>query len=233
MFGDPAKFPLAFPRVPSETDITEIKRTLNDFGLKIVEIAGGGDYLNPDGARREFEITVEQMRSAHRLGAQYFRLCDIWPDSEDVFAKISGVIRQLGESAKELPFTIIVENHGGLMATGKQNRRLMEAVGMKNVGVNYDPANYAYYGEDPLKALREIRPFVRFVHFKNVRFTGGHAEYCRLRDGVIDYRTIWPALFPEYRGYVCLEYEKAEDVKLGTQDDLTYLQKIGRGQNAK
>jgi sugar phosphate isomerase/epimerase len=56
------------------------------------------------------------------------------------------------------------------------------------------------------------------------RNSEGQKEYCRLRDGYIDYKPIVEGLERRrYNGFWAVEYEEVGDVFEGTRDDLKSL----------
>jgi sugar phosphate isomerase/epimerase len=211
LFGNPAEFPLAFK--PGKKEITDKKAEAEDNGVNIAEISTTLDYKT--------EIPL-----AGFLGAKYVRVCEIWEDTEEKYKEVVNLLKDAGQIAREYGICITVENHGGLMAAAKKCRKLLEEVNMENVKLNYDPANFLYYGEDPQAAMDEITDFIGFTHFKNVRYTDGKPEYCRVEEGVIDYKKNFNRLFPGYKGYIGLEYEKPEDVEDGTTDDFRYIKNL-------
>ncbi|MDD2710762.1 MAG: sugar phosphate isomerase/epimerase [Verrucomicrobiae bacterium] len=208
MFGAPEKFPLAVR--PTKEAAEECRKHADDLGVNLIEIATTMDY------QTELPLAVG-------LGVKYFRVCDIWEDTEENFQKIVKMLRDMGAQAQKPGLMVIVENHGGLMAKAAACRRLMETVGMPNVRLNYDPANFEYYGEDPVEALDEIKPFIGFIHCKNVRYEIGKPRYCRIAEGVIDYSRIFKALPMGDAFPVCLEYEDSADAEKGTLDDLNSM----------
>ena len=172
--------------------------------------------------------TADDVKTIAAVGATYLRICEVWSHTEDEFKRISNRLRELGKQAAEIGLTVIVENHGGLMATSDDCLRLFEAIGMDNVKLNYDAANFVHYGgEDALTALKTTRDIIGFTHLKNVSENGFQkGVFCRVKDGVIDYRPILAELKTFYSGCLCLEYEKPEDVMEGTADDLAALKKL-------
>ena len=169
--------------------------------------------------------TVDDVKMIAAVGATYLRICEVWAHTEEEFARVTNCLRELGKQAADHGLTVIVENHGGLMATSADCLRLFEKIGMDNVTLNYDAANFLHYGgEDPLAALKATRDVVGFTHLKSVSESGFQkGVFCRIRDGVIDYQPILAELDMFYAGCFCLEYEKPEDVMEGTADDLASL----------
>ncbi|MBN1446263.1 MAG: sugar phosphate isomerase/epimerase [Candidatus Omnitrophica bacterium] len=210
-FGDPEIFPLL---IGTDTDeIEKYKQAASDNGLTFLETA------ITDGYKTEIPV-------ASSLGAKYLRVCDNWEETEDNFKKVSATLKDIGRLANEYNLTVVVENHGGLMRTGRMCKKLLEEIGLVNVTLNYDPANFLYFGEDPSEALEEVLPLTAFTHFKSVKYVDGKPEYCRIEEGVIDYKKIFDKLLPVYDGYIGLEYENPSDVEKGTQDDFNTIKKI-------
>ena len=172
--------------------------------------------------------TDDDVRLIAGIGAKYLRICEIWEHTPESFADVTGKLQLLGKKAADFGLTVIVENHGGLMADSSDCLRLFEAVGMDNVKLNYDAANFLHYGgEDALAALKATRDIIGFTHLKNVTESGfGKGKFCRVADGVIDYDAILKELSSFYNGCLCLEYEEPSDVVQGTSDDLAALKQI-------
>ena len=172
--------------------------------------------------------TDDDVRLIAGIGAKYLRICEIWEHTPESFADVTGKLQLLGKKAADYGLTVIVENHGGLMADSSDCLRLFETVGMDNVKLNYDAANFLHYGgEDALAALKATRDIIGFTHLKNVTESGfGKGKFCRVADGVIDYAAILKELSSFYNGCLCLEYEEPSDVVQGTSDDLAALKQI-------
>ena len=169
--------------------------------------------------------TADDVKTIADVGATYLRICEVWAHTKEEFTRVTNRLRELGKQAADHGLTVIVENHGGLMATSADCLRLFEKVGLDNVTLNYDAANFVHYGgEDALTALNATRGVIGFTHLKNVSENGFQkGVFCRVKDGVIDYRPILAELKTFYSGCLCLEYEKPEDVMEGTADDLAAL----------
>ena len=217
MLGDPVTFPLAFSRRKEDCEL--YRKTVEEKGLHIFEAAIGDDY-------------PQDIKLASILGAKLVRICDIWDDKEDILKKVTSMLRDAGEIASQYGITVVVENHGGLLARAAKCRQILQAVNMENVKLNYDPANFYYYGEDPLKALDVLLPFIGLVHLKSVKKENGKLKYCRVLEGVLDYSAILVKLLSAYQGYMGLEYEEPSDVKSGTIDDLQYLSELLNPKNS-
>lgn len=210
-FGDPKQLPLAFRAEKKE--IEKAHEIANNLGVNFVEIALTQNYK-------------EEIPLASLLGVRYIRVCENWEESEESFKKVTNMLKEVGSIAGDFNLIVVVENHGGLMRTGKMCREIFEKVDMENVKLNYDPANFLYFGEDPIDALDDVLDLVEFTHFKSVKYENGKPKYCRLKEGVIDYRKLFDKLLTNYKGYIGLEYEEPTDVEEGTIDDLNYIKGI-------
>ncbi len=210
-FGDPNKLPLSFSA--DRNLIEKNKKIAEKYSVNFLEASITYNYK-------------QEIPFISYLSAKYIRLCDVWEDNQESFKRVVNLLREIGEFAKNYNLILIVENHGGLMKKGENCKKLIEEVSMENVKINYDPANFLYYGEDPVSAIDYILPYIGFTHFKNVKYHDGKPKYCRLSEGVIDYRKIFDKLLTSYTGYIGLEYEEPTDVEKGTIDDFNYLKNI-------
>lgn len=76
----------------------------------------------------------------------------------------------------------------------------LQARGVRNIGVNFDPANMILYGMgDPIDALRRLAPHVVQIHIKDAvptKTLGEWGEEVPVGTGAVD----WPAFFGVYHG---------------------------------
>ncbi len=213
MFGDPQK--LAINIAPTKAAAVEARKAAADAGVKVLEVSVSS------------QAYVEQLPLAAELGARFVRFCEIWPTDAEAKRRLRQILTAAGDQAQQLGLTVIVENHGGSLTTAAQCRELFVDVGRPNVKLNYDPANYFYYGDHPWKTLDLVAEFIGFTHFKSVRVDVGKASYCRLRDGLLDYEFILRELLVKhkYAGPLGLEYEFTDDAEQGMLDDLASLRR--------
>lgn len=211
MFKGGEKFNLLFKR--DKEDIEKFKEIAEGKGIRFIEVSITDRWK-------------EEIPLAKILDVKYLRVCSMWEDTKDMFKKVVFEIKEIGKMAENYGMEVVVENHGGLMTRAEKCKELIEAVGLSNVKINYDPANFLYYGEDPIKAIDYIFPYIGFTHFKSVKYENGKPKYCRLKEGVIDYKRVFERLLPSYTGYIGLEYEEPSDVEEGTIDDFDYLKNI-------
>ncbi len=228
-FDDPQKYPLAFAESISVDDINKVQDTVKMNGQNVYEIQGLWDFSEKIGLQEHIVKIKNQIDISAEFEVKLFRLLGEWNQeglNDEGYEEISGCLTEIGNYAEKFGISIAVENHGGMTSTGKQTARIMKKVKADNVGVNYDPANFFFHGDDPYKALIEIKDYVIFTHFKSCRMINGEVQYCRLNEGIIDYKPIFKELKSFYKGYYSLEYEEDSDVESGTCDDFTFLKAI-------
>jgi len=150
-------------------------------------------------------------------------------------------MRALGDYAADKSLKIVVENYG---LTSEQVNWLLDAADHPAVGTLYDPCNYMRIGEDPLSALKNLGERVYYCHLKdtfkedprnpNLLFPGSRwAPSVAVGKGEIDWGSIMVELATFYDGYLCFEYEIAEDVMRGTRASIEYIRQISNKHNLR
>lgn len=210
----------------------QMSKIAQSFGVKVVALAASNDFTAEDKAawKEHVEAIKYVVDLAETAGAEVVRIFAGWTKKIDdaSFERAAKGIREVGNYAKTKGISIAVENHGGITAKGEQCAKLLELVGdLPNVGLKYDLANFAYYGEDPLYALKAIGKRVVYCHLKDVRRTPkGEPEYCAFGDGEIDWKPVFDELLSFYVGYLAIEYERSEDVVDGMKRSLETIRTI-------
>lgn len=225
--------PLGFSPTMGQSEAEHILEVAANNGVKIVEIEGGANYAKKEKVKESIEITKGHIDIAANLQVEYFRLfagsIDEDKITDDTYQQISMALTELGNYAEQYGIKIAMENHGGLTRTAEQVLKILDRVEASSVGLNYDGANFLAGGEDPQRAFNMLSPHIIFTHFKNCKNQEGRLKYCRMREGVIDYRPIVKKLLGTYSGYYTIEYEEPSDVEKGTEEEYIYLQKLIKG----
>jgi sugar phosphate isomerase/epimerase len=140
----------------------------------------------------------------------------------------------LGDHAAERGVRIVVENYG---LTSEQVNWLLDAADHPSVGTLYDPCNYHRIGEDPLSALKNLGPRVYYCHLKDAfrsdprdphsLFEGSRwPPSVAVGEGEIEWGPILSELATFYDGYLCIEYEIAQDVMRGTRVSIEHIRRV-------
>lgn len=209
-----------------DTVLAAARAEVGRHGLRYASFNATGDFMvAPDQVASEVAACCRQIDRAAPFQPEVIIVFAGWQERRDatVYEQVAASLKQVARHAAKHGLTVALENHGGLTATVEQVNRLIHAAAEPNLGLNYDPANFAMYGQDPLEALLRVEVPVVFTHLKSLRTINGKKEYCRLRDGEIDYLPILRRLAKSYTGFYALEYEDASDVVAGTRDDCDTL----------
>lgn len=226
--GQFAEFPGTMAKDISPAELDKTLSIVNSFGLSFASVNANGDFMVRENVDAEIALACADIDRAARLKPKVIILFAGWVDRDDaaVYDQVSAALKQVTQHAAKYGLTVGLENHGGLTRTAQQCNRLLAAVNEPNIGLNYDPANFLMYGEEPLASVKKIDHPVVFTHLKSLKRVGGRKQYCRLSEGEIDYLPILRWLRDHYDGFYGLEYEDPSDVFEGTLDDLDFLKEL-------
>ena len=234
----------------SRQGIEAVLRAAEQAGVRIVssvsclELAGRFNMHGNDidrsavefgraGARRVIDLAVE-------MGLDVLRITEpnVNPDRMDearpYMEEYGHVMRVLGDYAAERGVRLVVENYG---LTSEQVNWLLDAANHSAVGTLYDPCNYHRIGEDPLCALKNLGERVYYCHLKDAirddprdpNILHVHSRWppsVAVGKGEIDWGPILAELNTFYDGYLCIEYEVANDVMRGTRASIEHIHRI-------
>jgi len=214
----------------TDAEIAEANALVQAHGLRFASFNAGGDFMVSDDVAGQIATCCKDIDLAAKFKPELIIVFVGWQDREDdaVYEQVSSSLKQVARHAAKYNLTVAVETHGGLMSTGAQCNRLIAGADEPNLGINYDPANFALYsGTDPLAELKATDVPVVFTHFKSMRHENGTKKFCRLADGELDYVPILQTLKDRgYDGIYAIEYEEPSDVFEGSTDDLNELKRL-------
>ncbi len=128
-------------------------------------------------------------------------------------------IQECCEHAGQFGIFLALENHGGITAMPEQMLALVRGVKSDWFGVNLDTGNF--HTADPYADLARIAPYAVVVQIKTeIQRTGKQKEEADLK------RLIQMLRDANYRGYMALEYEAAEDAKVAVPRALRALREL-------
>jgi len=114
---------------------------------------------------------------------------------------------------------LALENHGGITASAEQLLYLVKSIKHPYFGVNLDTGNF--HTADPYGDLEKLAPYAVTVQVKTeIQKAGQKKEDADLKRIVDMLKKI------NYRGYLALEYEAAEEPKVGVPKALEELKKL-------
>ncbi|MFA5864719.1 MAG: sugar phosphate isomerase/epimerase family protein [Phycisphaerae bacterium] len=226
--GHFGNFPGAVNFSLDDRELDKVNAEVNSFGLQYASFNADGDFMMEKAVDDQVALCCRMIDRAVKFQPKVIIVFAGWQDRKDqsVYGQVSDCLKQVARHAARYHLTVALENHGGLTASAEQINRILDAVNEPNIGINYDPANFLMYGEDPLKSLLNLKHPLVFTHFKSVKRMNGKEVYCRLKEGEIDYLPILEILKKEYRGFYAIEYEETSDVMSGSEDDLNSLKNL-------
>jgi sugar phosphate isomerase/epimerase len=205
--------------------LAHLKGKCTKLGLDISGTAVGNDFCVPDSAKRKAQIDgVKQwIERASLLGAKTIRIFAgrvAKGDTEDAArARCIEAIQEACDHAGKYGVYLALENHGGITATLDQILALVQAVKHDWFGVNLDTGNF--HTSDPYADLAKLAPYAVTVQIKTeMQRPGQKKEEADLGRLIEMLRVV------NYRGYVALEYEAAEEPKTAIPRHIATLKKL-------
>lgn len=199
-----------FPQHVTDDYLITMKEQTHRLGLSISGTAVGNDFCLPDGEAREAELADcrRWIDYAAVMGAPAIRIfAGSVPSGDSEEAAVERCVRGINQSlqyAATRGVFLALENHGGITATPQQMLQIIERVEDSAwFGVNFDSGNFRT--EDPYADLALIAPYAVNAQIKVMIAPNGTKEPTDFE------RIIGILRQANYRGYVVLEYEEAED----------------------
>ncbi len=201
-------FPETTPRF-----LAQLKGRCTRLGLDISGTAIRTDFCVNDAGRLKEQIdrTRRWVEITSRLGGKTIRIFGgtvAKNDKEDrARRQCIDAIQQCCEYAGQFGVFLALENHGGITGTSEQMLALVRAIKSDWFGVNLDTGNFRT--KDPYADLERLAPYAVVVQMKtDITREGRKPEEADLKRLFQMLRNV------NYRGYVVLEYEAAEDPKI-------------------
>lgn len=198
-----------FPEDVSDEFLRKLKLHCFRQGIHISGTAIGNDFGFPAGPDREKQVSLTRrwIERAEILGAPVIRIfaghqkSGVEPEESDRLM-IAGM-EEACAYAGEHGVTLALENHGGPTATADGLLKFVEAVKSPWFGVNLDTGNF--HSDDVYGDLARVAPYAVNVQVK-VSITEKGVKQ------PVDFKRLAKILqAAEYKGYVVLEYEEAEE----------------------
>lgn len=201
-----------FPRPVTPDYLRQLKRHCFLLGLDVSGTAVGNRFTMPPGPDRDRQVTAVKEWLAY--GAQFGAPCmrvfagGTPKDSTDEQARkwVAECLEECVPTAEEHGVVLALENHGGVTSTADGVLEILAQVDSEWVGANLDTGNFRT--ADPYADIAKVAPYAVTTHVKTeVRPAGGQR-------GEADFGRIIEILRGvNYRGYLSIEYEAAEDPK--------------------
>ena len=205
--------------------LANLKGRCTRMGLDISGTAIGNNFCVTDAARHKGQIALVRTWIEHtsRLGGKTMRIfaggVERGDTEELARARVIASIQEVCEYAGQFGIYLALENHGGITSTAEQLLQIVRAVKSDWFGVNLDTGNFRT--QDPYADMARLAPYAVVVQLKTeVQRAGKNKEDADLKRLVTILRDA------NFRGYVALEYEAAEEPKTAVPRAATALWKL-------
>jgi sugar phosphate isomerase/epimerase len=160
------------------------------------------------------ELLPDSIKGAKKVGAEtiicfsFDRGHGVDPETE-VPSGVIDVLKDAARTVEEAGLTLAVEvEHICWGDTGERTAKIVEKVGSRSFGVNWDPGNAYRSGEErPYPdGYKHIRDYLKHIHFKDAKTDPETGERGFVFDGVVDWKGQIAALLNDgYSGYISVE----------------------------
>lgn len=219
------------PQEISQTGMRQIRKLLEDLELKVCAVGfqTRRGYNVPQDLEQRVEATRQAMQFARSLGASWVvnQVGRIPAESKgQTWDMLVQVLTDLGAHAQRAGAMLAAETG---TESGADMRRLLDALPPGSMGVTLDPGNLIINGFSCLDAVRALGADIQHVHAKDgvQDLAQGRGVEVPLGRGAADFHALLGALEEhDYRGYFCIERERAADPLLEVGQAVQYLKSM-------
>lgn len=209
----------------SDDALAKLKSKCTRLGLDITGTPVGNNFCvrDPEKLQEQIKLVKTWTERCAKLGGKAIRIfAGNLEKGDDLAAAQKRVIaatEECCEYAGKFGVYLALENHGGITAKVDDLLTLVKGVKSDFFGVNLDTGNF--HTEDPYADLVKLAPYAVNVQVKTeMSPAGGKKSDADLK------RLVQILRDANYRGYVILEYEAAEDPKLAVPKAIKELKEL-------
>ena len=193
--------------------IAQTKKQVADHGLKISDLGSSSEMHVSDPAERAKQLADAKrfIELASALDAPYVRVFgnQIHGPRQEVIARVTDGLHQLGEYAGPRGVTVIIESHGEFVDSPTL-KEVLTGTDSKHVALLWD-AHHTYVDghEQPEHTVAELGSWIRHTHLKDSVQVGKERKYVLTGKGDVPIeRQVMALREIGYKGYYCFEWEK-------------------------
>jgi sugar phosphate isomerase/epimerase len=217
-------------------DPAAVRAAIEQRGLSVYAVGGGNNFVQPapEALQEQVAEVRRQIDLAVAMGCDVVRTFGGEPrpeiaESEYPDRLIEGY-RIVAPYAEDKGIYLAMENHGSITNYADIELRILDAVGSDRMRLTVDTSNFRWFGHD-LETIadyyRRIAPYVIHTHLKDGSAERGKmGDYIALAlgEGEIDLPLMLELLRENgYDRALCIEYEGAEDARIGLAKGVAYL----------
>ena len=223
-----------------------LKELLHASELQMVALSSGGVRIDPALEKEELELHRRHALFVNAVGGFYLQCTDSRPKREltaDDYKRLGYMLTEIGKRTLDVGVPLGYHNH--MNAIGERPdevKWIMDAADPKYVGLELDIAHYQQGGGDPVKAIRDYRDRLLFLHIKDVAprtpapgatgEPGRPYQFVELGRGTVDLKGVFQALADvRFQGWAVVELDRVPDAartpKESAQIARQYLESLG------
>ena len=192
------------------------KKDLEALNLKISDLGASARMHEADPKVRAAQMDEGKrfLDLAAQLGVPYVRVFGdrivAGETRESTLPRVIEGLRTLGEHGRGSGVSVLIESHGDF-ADSPSLAKILDGAAMPNVALLWDAHHTVVIGkEDPGETYKALGRYVRHTHLKDSRPEGTARRYVLTGTGEVPVKkTVDVLAAAGYRGYYCLEWEKA------------------------
>jgi sugar phosphate isomerase/epimerase len=217
------------PSKLSVDDRADFLRLVREKGLEVSALCGEiGGYSDPARGDWAIEETKAYLDLSADLGPRIVTAhIGVIPDapSSPTWSAIARVLEEVGRHGDAIGAVFACET--GPEAPGLM-RRFIEQLDTSSIRVNYDPANLAMMGFDPIAGVETLGDLVVHTHAKDgLRHPDGRMEEVPLGQGAVPFGEWVGALRAKgYSGYYTVERECGDNAYGDIADAVAFLRSL-------
>jgi len=157
------------PAISLNCDAAALRRELKSYGLKVSQL----DCHYALHRWQSIPYMIYGVRLAAAIGCPYIATTDgaevpKGMTLREVFKRAAYHLREALAVARTHGVGINIEPHGPLTTNRKLMLKLMQEIDDPLLGVNFDTGNTFIAGQDPVAMVKELLPWIRHFHVKDV-----------------------------------------------------------------
>lgn len=215
----------------SQTAVRQVRKMLEDLNLRVsaVSFRTRRGYNQPDELERRIDATKQAMKMAFDLGANVVvNAIGRVPEGTDSaeWRTMIQALADLGRYGQHVGATLAADTG---TESGEELKRLIDALPIGALAVNFNPGNLIVNGHSASAAMRALASHVLHVHARDgVRdLSQGRGVEVALGRGSADFPELLSLLEEQqYRGYFTIERSNASDPVFEIGEAVKYLKNI-------
>ena len=225
-------------------DIEDVKECLNKYEMEVSSYSVTNDFVivNKEDRDKQVKKMLNNIDLACQLNTRFMRVFSGNPKKGVEYEVEKNWIidgfKQVLPYAEEKGVTLVIENNGLFVGKSIQVKELLETLNSQYLRANTDVANFLLANEKSITAVKNLKDYIGFVHFKDFKevkekdrgyeaLDGRRYEGTILGKGEVPLEEIVDFLASiGYEGFLSIEYEGTGDPIKETIESINYVRKI-------